>query len=283
MENPHDDLQENFNLELAEKLKNRLVCWYPSSGADFESIDFWFKDFGNNIKPDLFVFTDMDFLINEGSFNIRYQQGINLIDGIKEKGFDLIKLNGNYDELDDYICQNKREIEEICKPYFSELIKDEVENEFLPETTHGISWKEMIEVGILTLKDLEEIGSLKMSIKEFILKYKLFENFSNYSKYEISHFRNTGRNIDLIFIKTKNADFYDFCKNNNIEIASFMLRRPMDSFFFNDFDLNKINIKEAFIRVQDLTGLIMTNYKSVYSFEWPTYHFNDMAELFVKE
>ena len=42
---------------------SKKVCWYPSLGADINSINFWRNGYGNLIIPEVFIFTDNAFIM----------------------------------------------------------------------------------------------------------------------------------------------------------------------------------------------------------------------------
>lgn len=40
-----------------------IICWYPSSGMDLKSVNNWTRNIGNEIKPNVFLFTDYEYAI----------------------------------------------------------------------------------------------------------------------------------------------------------------------------------------------------------------------------
>ena len=42
---------------------SKKVCWYPTLGADINSINFWRNGYGNLIIPEVFIFTDNAFIM----------------------------------------------------------------------------------------------------------------------------------------------------------------------------------------------------------------------------
>ena len=191
------------------------MCWYPSSGIDFQAIKHWEKNMGNSILPEHFIFTDCDFsfMNNKISYfnnNISLPDNFVLIDQIQ---FTNINRNLNESEMD---------IEK--KEYFHKN-------------------RNKINQGIIDLIDLGLVDYDSPSV----LDYSEIEKSQKYVS--LALIKHKDKHIYLLDIK--NEDFYKHCASSQINIDALMFNRPIDEFILNPlFEtelIHQLNIKEGIV------------------------------------
>jgi hypothetical protein len=268
-----------FNSDTIKLLKSKKVCCYPSSGADIASINFWRNGFGNQTIPDVFIFTDCAFIMNENLLSII--ENTNMIDTLKNFGFN----KTHYEEIED--VENFRQVlinnEELLNKLDLSLIKNYLKGE-QRELLNSLF--DLNEIGVIEnyviIENQELLDIFNNHFNEIFNKnLDLIQNDSElliFLRNQKLSFKNEQLNTELIFIKTKNESFYNFCINENIKIPCFQLKRHMDQKLFTGFDLTTLKVKEAIVRNQDLCCLSNV-YTEINNFTWSTHYCDDTAKL----
>jgi hypothetical protein len=119
-----------FNHNTIKLLNSKKVCWYPSSGADINSINFWRNEYGNLIIPEVFIFTDNEFIMTENFLSIA--ENDNMIDTLKGYGF----IKTHYEEIEDVklfrhaLINNAKLLNKLDLSVMKNYIKDEQADEW---------------------------------------------------------------------------------------------------------------------------------------------------------
>jgi hypothetical protein len=270
-----------FNHDTIKLFNSKKVCWYPSSGADINSINFWRNGLGNKIIPEVFIFTDNAFIMTENSLSIA--ENDNMIDKLKGYGF----IKTHYEEIEDaknfknVLIKEERLINKLDLSVMQNYIKEE-------QADKWNSILDLKELGIIDNFDIianqDFMDIFNNHFIEILNKnFNIIQNdpeLTGIYPQRILNFKNEKLNTELVFIKTRNDIFYNICIEKNIRIPCFQLKRPNDERLFNGFNLSTLSIKEAIIREQDLEVLHGSdNFRIINRFQWSTHYYDDFAEM----
>jgi hypothetical protein len=261
-----------------EYLKTKITCWYPSSGADINSINYWRNNLGNQIIPNVFIFTDNAFRMTENSLSINENK--NMIDTLNGLGF----IKTHYEEIED--VENFRQAlindNNLLNKLDLSVMKNYLKDNQTQEWNVNIDLKEIgLSDNSSIISNQEFLDIFNTHFNEILIKnLNLIENddclWEFFPARKLS-FKNEQLNTELIFIKTKNESFYDQCIENNIKISCFQLKRHKDD-FFNGFKLTNLNIQEAILHNNDL-NCISKEFTVIHSFQWISHFYTEDAKI----
>jgi hypothetical protein len=212
-------LKELFN----ERFKGRQICWYPSAGDDFDAMGHWYAGHGNEITPSVFIYTDFAYSAYENN-SISYGDRLSWPDDFLAMLPPLeIEDIKSYSTVLQFLDNAKDDLDEIVKKYKPGPDQDNALYE---------EYKSLSENGIIDAWQVIEKFDMNIQIPD--ARGLLLGNTCN-------------GNL-LLLLKTSNRIFYDFCVMHSISIPCIMIHRPDDDFIeAGEFDLNPLNVKEAFI------------------------------------
>ncbi|WP_335976106.1 hypothetical protein [Gaetbulibacter jejuensis] len=82
--------KQQFYTELPKNASKKIVCWYPSAGKDFKSVEMWLRpEHPNTLVPQFYFFTDKAYKIDIENKSIRFneQELLNEIDNLNKVDF----------------------------------------------------------------------------------------------------------------------------------------------------------------------------------------------------
>jgi hypothetical protein len=246
-----------------------VACWYPSAGFDIKSVNYWIRSKGNDISPNIFLFTDDGYNVlysssvkhgennllvdfNEYDYTVEYFSELIFFNGEEENPIEILNLledNNLYHHLspEEYltfidVVSNKGE-------YISKKLKLNGQQLWI-DGDLDVSGRGDINLGpIAGISGYLNIRNTNLSSDK--LSSVLVEHiYSDIDKSKNSYIKRMAcisfNNVKIIIIPAKNEVFYKYLKENSIEIDCFFVKKANHQFEYID-SLTSIGIKEAMV------------------------------------
>jgi hypothetical protein len=245
-----------------------LVCLHPSSGRDFQSLYNWTRDMNNELNPNVFLFTDIEYAIVDGK-SVKHMNR-NLVEEINGYDYTVEYISeltfGNYEKENPIeilkVPQDNNQYHHLAPEEYLDLMEytsnrgdiiSRLKYRDKPIWIDGdldVSGKEGV--------NLEGIAGISgyLNIRNTNLSRETFKNIEVEHIYSDTDINNNSfikrmacisfNDIKIIIIPAKNEVFYKYLFDNSIKISCFFVKRAWDNFEYID-SLNSIGVKEALV------------------------------------
>ena len=203
--------------------KDHKLCWYPSAGSDFQSINFWKEMKGNVNDPTLFIFTDIAYNGLEPGRIIHFDSNYwyfikrNYPNGMVYPKISGLPMFSNFDDCRNYMNLNKELLLKIISASFTEKYN---------------IWSLRIDNDITDFA--EDLGlTISRDTTGILCEHK-------------------NNNTHLLLLNMYNQAFYNYCVSNSVSIPCLIVRRPLDNFIYDKkLSLKKLKTRELCILDND--------------------------------
>jgi hypothetical protein len=245
-----------------------IICWEPSSGSDIKSVNNWTRNIGNEIKPDVFLFTDCEYAIVDGE-SVKHMNR-NLLEDINEYDYTV----EYFSELTFGNCEKENPIEILKVTRDNNQYHHLTPEEYLDLMEYTSNRGDIIsrlkyrdkpiwidgDLDVSGKKgvNLEGIAGISgyLNIRNTNLSRETFKNIVVEHIYSDTDINNNSfikrmacisfKDIKIIIISIKNELFYKYLIDNSIKIDYFFGKRTCHDFDYID-SLNSIGVKEALV------------------------------------
>ena len=241
------------------------ICWYPSAGLDLKNVNLWNSNYGNKLKPRLFVFSDINYEVSLDNFILKGDTGEN-----SQLKF-APEMNAEQTKFEDFNFLD----ENVMNQYKGSLHHPNIEfDEFLKSMNINSENQEERD----TISDVFNMGLLSLENDPIEISHR--KTFEYYSQ-EPAALKIEYNNVTILFIKSTNEILFDFFAGNQIAISCFMVQKSLDNFIYNFDGFNILSIKEVIASENYLPNLNKSGYHHLDNdFIWNS-HGNDDPNKFV--
>lgn len=265
-----------------------VLCWYPSSGKDFKAMNNWLNGKGNNIIPNIFIYTDDNYVVEidkglvsfgesnlfdaiDGDFTVEYYTGLDLYHFADEGDFTLYETP----VIDNQYCQisaNEYLTSMRCYAYLGQNLarQPRFNNQQLwIDGCVDLSGNNNVHLGplagisgCLNVDDLTWHNSQSQDVLNELLANSISPTECInclYYKKNIACLSTAG--VKIIIVPSRNNDFYDYLRRTSKKIHAFFEKRSWDNFDYID-SLTRIGVEEA-MAYQDEVPAFCVNYDRV--------------------
>jgi len=264
-----------------------IICWYPSSGRDLKSVNNWTRNIGNEIKPNVFLFTDCEYAIvddesvkhmsrnllediNGYDYTVEYFSELTFRNCEKENPIEILTVvdnNNQYHHLtpEEYLdlmkfTSNKGNIISRLREYRDKPIW--IDGDLDVSGKEGVNLE-----GIAGISGYLNIRNTNLSRETFnnILVEHIYSDTDIVNNSFVKRMACISfNNIKIIIIPNKNELFYKYLIDNSIKIVSFFGKRTCHDFTYIT-TLTSIGVKEALVGYDEEMHLMENddNYKKI--------------------
>lgn len=271
--------KQQFYTELPKNASKKIVCWYPSAGKDFKSVEMWLQpEHPNTLVPQFYFFTDIAYEIDIENTSIRFneQELLDNLDNLNsvEYSSQRFEIDANQifdlsDSLQEQIITNNQQlfINHFDGP--NALLLENAANNYEA-------------FRLLLYNFIDSIENLQVNFEidyaNITLEYQEFnENLPQRTERAIA-------NITILPIDNK--DFFVITKNRNIAIECIYIKRTGgDTMDYINNIATDLNTKELYCRDVDFgwLGSKLNNYnQNAGHVDCLSDEFQDDKMLFIK-
>ena len=241
---------KQFYRELPTNGFKRNICWYPSAGKDFRSVEMWMKNkHPNRLEPMFYFFTDKAYEIDV------YNKSINFINQnllSKIKNFQSIDFfSQNFEIGLKQIFNFSDSLQEKIITQNKQLIIDHLEGSKALLPKENIDNYEVFRLLLYNYKDSIDDLQLSLGLDYANIKLEFIEFYES-----LSHkIKRISANITLFPLDNK--DFFVLAKDKNVSINCLYIKRTGGDIleYINNISTD-INTEEVYCRDVDLEWLI---------------------------
>jgi hypothetical protein len=244
-----------------------IICWYPSSGCDLASINNWTRNIGNELKPNVFLFTDCEYAIVDGEgvkhmssnlleeiigcdYTVEYFSELTFGNCEKENSIEILTVVDNNNQYHHLAPEDYLELIEYTANR-GDVISRLREYRDKPIWIAGdldVSGKEGVNLGgIAGISGYLNIRNTNLSRETFnnIVVERIYSDTDIVNNSFVKRMACISFNdIKIIIIYAKNEVFYKYLFDNSIKIDCFFGKRTSCDFTYID-SLNSIGVKEV--------------------------------------
>lgn len=241
--------QKQFYSELPTNNFKKNICWYPSAGRDFKSVEMWWRpEHPNTLVPQFYFFTDKAYEIDIENKSIRFneQELLNNLDNLNKVDF----LSQRFDIDAKQIFDLSNNLQELIITNNQQLFIDRFNGPkalLLQNATNNYEdFRLLVYSHIDMIEDLQ-VG-FEIDYANITLEYQEFN--------ENSPQRTERAFANIALLPIENKDFFILTKDRDIDIECLYIKRTGgDTMDYINNIATDLNTKEIYCRDVDLEWL----------------------------
>lgn len=271
------------------KCPEDMICWSPSSGSDVKSLNNWTRYIGNEIKPNVFLFTDCLYDIVDGEsvkhllrnllednngydYTVEYFSELTFGNCKRESPTEILKVG--FDNIEYYHLTPEEYLREMdiasnrADIYFNRIPKYKGKQLWIDGDLDVSGRTGNVNLGPITgisgYLNIRNTNLSKETLNNIVAEHIYSDTDINNNSFIKRMACISFNDIKIIIIPAKNEVFYKYLFDNSIKIDCFFGKRTCHDFTYID-SLNSIGVKEALVGQNEEMYLLENdnNYKKM--------------------